>query len=92
MIKSCKECKNKCCKRGPGPYKKVDVRTYLDTFCHHTGYNLMCENLDEETEECKVWGTLLLPVACSTFVCHQRRYTKKELKFIAEVEVAQEFD
>lgn len=82
MIKSCKECKTKCCKTGPGPYKKIPNYKYLKNFESHKNYNKACVNFDLDTEKCNLWGSYLLPLDCRVYVCHVREYSGKELQEI----------
>jgi len=84
MIKSCKDCKTKCCKTGPGPYKTYKVETYLGRFETAEGYNTKCENL-MSNGNCKLWGTPRLPEECRIHVCTVRQFSKDELKKINQV-------
>lgn len=81
MISSCKECKTKCCRSGPGPYKSVDMRDWLLHTKRGSGrYNTKCQFFNEETELCNVWE--IAPNICKTYVCGVRTYTPKELEDI----------
>lgn len=82
MIKSCKDCKTKCCKSGPGPYKKVSAHEWLQEVQGSKKYNSMCENFDGATEQCKIWHSPELPVVCRTYVCGIREYSEEELRNI----------
>jgi len=79
VIKSCQECKTKCCKTGPGPYRRVLKYKYLKNFESHKNYNVACASFDLKTEKCSLWGTHLLPLDCRVYVCHSREYSKQEL-------------
>jgi len=81
MIKSCKECKTKCCKVGPGPYKTKPFDEFYSEAATHVGYNTVCENFDLDTELCRVWKTAL-PLECQVYVCHVKEYTDIDLKLI----------
>ena len=70
-IKSCSECTDKCCSRGPGPYKKVRVEKWLSDGAE----NLMCKNFNEKTELCTIWNTDKFPVICETFICANKEWT-----------------
>jgi len=85
MITSCQDCKTKCCKTGPGPYKRVPQHQYLKNFESHKNYNVACEHFDLVTEKCEVWNTPRLPRDCAQYVCHVRSYSEKELKEISEL-------
>lgn len=81
MISSCADCKTKCCKTGPGPYKTLKVREYLENFCYPDSYNTRCEHLSK-SGKCKIWQTPEFPTECRTHVCQHRKYSKQELKDI----------
>lgn len=83
-ISSCKECKDKCCETGPGPYKALKPLKYLDNYGTCESYNTKCEGLTR-SGKCKYWGTNTLPSECRSYVCQTRSYTKKELKAIEMV-------
>lgn len=85
MIKSCDECKSKCCKTGPGPYEPVDKKEYLFNARGSKKYNIKCEHFDEETEKCEIWNTKKLPVVCRIYVCSNREYSAEELVQIDNV-------
>lgn len=82
MIKSCQECKTKCCKNGPGPYKPLPFNEWFDKAVTYNGYNTKCENFNEESGNCDVWSTPQLPLACIVYVCGMREYSKEELENI----------
>lgn len=84
MIKSCSECKTKCCKTGPGPYKSVSVNDWLTHKDHGSKrYNTKCEHFDENNETCKIWKNA--PLACKTFICSVRSYNRSELREIDRI-------
>lgn len=83
-ISSCKDCKDKCCETGPGPYKIVKPSKYLDDFGMSESYNTKCEGLTR-SGKCKYWGTNKLPVECRSYVCTSRNFTKKELEVMEMV-------
>ena len=85
MIKSCTDCKTKCCKTGPGPYKIRKVDTYLDNFGTPENYNTKCEHFTR-SGKCRVWGTRDLPLECRTYVCTNRQYSKKEMDVIKQTD------
>ena len=81
MISSCEECKTKCCKSGPGPFRDVSANDWL--YQKQKGskrYNTKCENFDLETEQCTVWPNA--PFVCRVFVCGVRLYSRAELRRI----------
>jgi len=84
MIDSCQQCTTNCCQHGPGPHKIVKMQTYLDNFEDPKGYNQRCEHLGNDGK-CGIWNTPKLPEECRTFVCHIRKFSKKELKRISQV-------
>ena len=83
MIKSCKECKDKCCKSGPGPYKKVSAQVFLGNFGEFENYNVECEAF--VNNRCAYWGSDLLPHECKVFICSQRSFTENEISKIAKL-------
>lgn len=84
MISSCKDCKSKCCRTGPGPWKPVPAYDYLDSFGNPEAYNTKCENF--KGGKCSVWKTKDFPTECLTYVCQSRKFTKEELARINSVE------
>ena len=81
LIKSCAECKTKCCKFGPGPYKLLRPKDFFDVYMTAEGYNIKCNQL-KRNGKCSVWGTKDLPEECRSHVCHVKAYNKKELNII----------
>lgn len=86
MIKSCAECTSKCCKTGPGPYKKLSPEEYLEVFGLSDAYNKACKHHNLKTGHCNVWGTPGLPIECRTYVCQTREYSDLELDTIDNIE------
>lgn len=84
MVKNCASCKTKCCKTGPGPYRSLPAKKYLERFGDAGAYNTKCENLKKG--KCSVWKTPDFPVECFIYVCQTRTYTKDELKKIESVD------
>ena len=84
MIKSCKKCKTKCCRAGPGPYRKVSVQKFLSNWGEAENYNSECEYLNSDGM-CDVWGTKHLPYDCRIFICCVRTYSHEELKAISKI-------
>jgi hypothetical protein len=84
MIKSCADCKTRCCKTGPGPYTKLSAQDYLEVFGETEGYNTRCENLSN-SGKCRVWGTKDFPVECRIYVCQTRSYSAKEINAIKKI-------
>ena len=82
MIDNCGDCKTKCCRSGPGPYKKVSAHDWLHVLQGSEKYNSMCENLDQDKGICKEWNTGNVPIVCKTYVCGIRTYSKEELENI----------
>lgn len=82
MISSCNECTTKCCRSGPGPYKKISVHQWLYQAQGSNKYNKACEHYDEMLGLCKEWNTGNAPILCKTYVCGIRTYTKEELRDI----------
>lgn len=82
MISSCKDCTTKCCRSGPGPYKKVSAKAWLEELQGSEKYNSACENFDQDTGMCKIWNTGDVPIVCKTYVCGIRTYSKEELEDI----------
>ena len=72
----------KCCKMGPGPYTKIPFDKWIFTLTPYKLYNHMCENYDETTEKCKLWGTPELPIGCEIYICTNRTFTEEELEHI----------
>jgi len=85
MIRTCKSCKNVCCKTGPGRYRLVDPATYLENFGTSEAYNTKCMALDHK-DRCRLWGTKDFPQECRTYVCQSRSYSLAELAKIESVE------
>jgi len=85
MIKSCQECKTKCCKTGPGPYERIPVHIFLKNFESHVNYNKVCEHFDLYIEKCEVWTSPQLPLDCKQYVCHVREFSEDELKKISKL-------
>lgn len=81
MIKSCSECKVKCCKTGPGPYEVLPPEEYLENFGTTDAYNTKCQEL-KPNGMCGIWGTPDFPLECRTYVCQTRKYSKEELDHI----------
>ena len=85
MIDSCAECKTNCCKIGPGPYRIVSPREYVERFGDLPSYNTECAALDSKSERCTLWGTPEFPEECKTYICHVRSFSKSELSEIRRV-------
>ena len=84
MIKSCKQCKGNCCKTGPGPYKLLSPENYLENYSILESYNTRCMALSENNE-CRIWKTKELPVACRVHICTNKIFSAKERKDIESV-------
>jgi hypothetical protein len=84
LIKSCKECKLKCCKFGPGPYKLFEPAEFFKIYENAEAYNTKCSYY-LRSGKCKAWGTSKLPQECRSHMCHLRSFTKKELDIISRV-------
>lgn len=84
MIKSCRQCQKKCCKTGPGPYKKLPPEEYLENFGHTDAYNTQCEALTDNGM-CSIWKSPEFPIECRTYVCQSREYSQEELDTIENV-------
>lgn len=83
MISSCEDCKDSCCRTGPGPYKKLAPEDYLENFGDIASYNTKCTAL--RNGQCTLWGTADLPVSCRIYVCQTKTYTAQELEIIDSV-------
>ena len=81
LYNSCADCRQKCCKTGPGPYKVLEPEDYLENFGDTAAYNTKCKHLTA-SGRCSVWKTADFPAACRVYVCQSRRYTKEELRDI----------
>lgn len=90
MIKSCKNCKNKCCQTGPGPHVEVESEEYLENFGTAEAYNTKCVELTD-CGKCNAWGTNSLPSACRVYVCQNREYSDDELETINHVTEQEDF-
>ena len=84
LVSSCSDCKTKCCKFGPGPYKRLPPHEFLENYGSIDGYNTRCNKLTN-SGKCKLWGTPVLPIECRIFVCQNKKFTKKELKSISDI-------
>lgn len=82
MIDNCGDCKTKCCRSGPGPYRIVPPKAWLFKLQGSQKYNSMCANFDPEKGICKAWNTGDIPIVCKTYVCGLRTYSKEELEKI----------
>jgi len=78
MVTNCKDCKNKCCKAGPGPYVEVYPEVWF-TSRGSEKYNTVCINFNLATEECLAWNSEELPRICKTYICSNKIYSKEEL-------------
>ena len=81
LVKSCSECKQICCKHGPGPYKLLTPEAYLENYNTTDAYNTQCAALTKDGR-CSVWGTADFPIECRTHVCTNRIFTSIELSTI----------
>jgi len=88
MISSCSECKNPCCKTGPGPWTAIPAEDYLDGFGTVAVYNKKCVALTDEGT-CSYWKTPSLPVECRIHTCSLRTFSDDELSVIRNI---QEFE
>jgi len=75
------DCKQNCCKYGPGPYKVLTPEEYFQNFCYAQAYNTRCIHLTNRNK-CKIWGTKNLPSECRSHVCHNKKYSKEELELL----------
>jgi len=83
MIDNCGDCKTKCCRAGPGPYKKMPPEMFLANYGEFENYNVQCEAFVDE--KCSLWGTPEMPLECRIFVCPTKTYTDLELNKIAKL-------
>lgn len=85
MIKSCKSCRNSCCRTGPGPYTLVTPEEYLENFSTTDSYDTQCMALGEDGK-CTLWGQTNFPVECRVHICTHREFSKLELETIDQVD------
>jgi hypothetical protein len=79
MIDSCRACITKCCKAGPGPYRRVKVQDWLFNLQGSKKYNTFCEHFDLAKETCNAWGSGKLPLTCRVYICSKRTFSETEL-------------
>jgi len=77
MINNCKDCENKCCSAGPGPYTLVDPEVFLLNYGEHENYNKKCRHFIND--KCDLWGIPRMPLECRIYVCQSRSFSIDEL-------------
>lgn len=84
VFKSCFECNINCCRVGPGPYKTLPAKKFLENYCNLESYNTKCDGL-MKNRKCRYWGTNKLPYECRVYICPVKRFTKKERDLIENI-------